>query len=1352
MRMEKSFALLVFLAVLAAAPVQAAPGDVLFSDDFESGNLSNDWQVMTSGPPFDRGEAGVNGDTSNSGNFSMFTRHGEVSVRLRRTIDLSAVAGAEFEFWLRRGDDAFSDNPEDGEDMEVEYQNADGDWIRLDTAPGDDTFADRAPGEILHQRFQLPAAALHSDFRFRFRQTGGTGEDLDYWHVDDVVLTETLDPGAGSGPGFCEDFEGDLTRWSVSDAQRAGTGVHTAASGSRSLFLRWRTVTATSREIDLSGGAPAEVTAWLRRGDDAFSENPEDGEDLSIEYLDDGGTWRTLETFTGDGTQGEVFDRSYPLKANALHSGFRVRLRLPNDDGPDFDYWHVDELCVRKVAPLLEYRMDEAGWSGDDSVLDASGNNRPGTPVGGAAPDDADPARDTNPGTCGYGTFNDDSGDSGQGVEDANAGSYLNGLSAVTVTAWVYNTDSLSNNNRGIFATRDADSKDNGFGLRYDREGFNTPDNIDDEDLLKASLNTTECSDGTDCIQVETEPNQMVRNTWQHVALTWESGGDLRVYVDGDDVTGDNTGDIGQGTGGTLDEVDGLRIAQSGLNASQRWQGRIDEFRVYGAALTKAQVRQVFRDTRPCPAEEVDGYRIDVGGGNASTCAARPITITAEDSSGNAVTDYSESVDITTSSGHGTWTKNDADGPLNGVTADDGAAGYDFVTSDAGTIDLDLANQHADDLTITVSESDGAPSSTSSIVSFRHNAFVIEPRSALANKANDDLVAGLDQPFQATLVRRDPPTPAGQCGIATNYDESNQDVALWVERNGDDPGGNAPQVNGTGLPNGAPGSANVTLDFSSNTLSQAGRAPFDLATSDLGKYALMIEDTTFAEDEAGNPRPITGGTPDYVVRPFGLRLTANGNPAAVNAAGPDYRVAATDFDVTVAGVVYDSADDDGDENGTADDGVPDGHTDADASAEANLSDNAVTPSFGQEGTNETAEVTSALVAPSGEGSPPLDGEPVTFTDFAGDADGDGAATQPTSWPEVGIIELAATVTNYLGSGRSLEGRSGEVGRFIPADFNQTATHGAFENECNATFTYIGEAFGYATGMVPELNITARNDDGATTKNYTGSFAKLSPSDIDRGAPMTDDSQNGDDGTLLPVTPQVSEGKLTDNNDGTLTYTFDDTDTFTFERNIDRDDDGRIDAQIEPFDASLTITIDAIKDSDNVAAPVANREDVTPTPTTELRYGRIRLDNVYGPENLNLTLPLRAEYWKGGRFRLNTADGCFQYNPWSESEGGDVRIISSDVAENPRTENPGNFPAVQEYGLEAGEPKEGNEILVRSARDPVDPDDRQSEVELLNVPDWLKPIDSDGNLQNPSATATFGVYRGHDRIIYWREVE
>jgi MSHA biogenesis protein MshQ len=41
---------------------------------------------------------------------------------------------------------------------------------------------------------------------------------------------------------------------------------------------------------------------------------------------------------------------------------------------------------------------------------------------------------------------------------------------------------------------------------------------------------------------------------------------------------------------------------------------------------------------------------------------------------------------------------------------------------------------------------------------------------------------------------------------------------------------------------------------------------------------------------------------------------------------------------------------------------------------------------------------------------------------------------------------------------------------------------------------------------------------------------------------------------------------------------------------------------------------------------------------------------------------------------------------------------------------------------------------------------------FNVPLWLQDdFDNNGSLDDPQATATFGIYRGHDRVIYWREV-
>lgn len=45
----------------------------------------------------------------------------------------------------------------------------------------------------------------------------------------------------------------------------------------------------------------------------------------------------------------------------------------------------------------------------------------------------------------------------------------------------------------------------------------------------------------------------------------------------------------------------------------------------------------------------------------------------------------------------------------------------------------------------------------------------------------------------------------------------------------------------------------------------------------------------------------------------------------------------------------------------------------------------------------------------------------------------------------------------------------------------------------------------------------------------------------------------------------------------------------------------------------------------------------------------------------------------------------------------------------------------------------------------------TDVLVWDVPLWFEEDeDGDGLLEDPAGLATFGVYRGHDRIIYWRE--
>jgi len=390
-----------------------------------------------------------------------------------------------------------------------------------------------------------------------------------------------------------------------------------------------------------------------------------------------------------------------------------------------------------------------------------------------------------------------------------------------------------------------------------------------------------------------------------------------------------------------------------------------------------------------------------------------------------------------------------------------------------------------------------------------------------------------------------------------------------------------------------------------------------------------------------------------------------------------------------------------------------------------------------------------------------------------------------SWSEVGIIQLDANLSDndYLGSGNDVTGTVDQVGRFIPADFKQTVDKDGMFEAVHGSFTYTGQQFGYAVGSEPALTITARNDGGSTTENYTGGFAKLVAGDVARTAPSQDDSQNGDDGDPLPVcgVPDtcgpLNTGTRTDNGDGTLTYDFaapvandpnDPTqpgsgvDSYTYERNIDRDGDNRNDARLGPFTTDLTITIDDITDSDGVTATTLN--DVTPT-GVEIRFGRLLVENAVGSEIAPIDQPVRAEFWTGDTWQVNGADSATALtlggsgnevqleNKAGNTEPGDSDIVvdttfsedSDDDRDEPGETKIDNAGPVS---LNSGQttltflaPESGNTGWVNTTA-------------LLGSQDhpYLRTDpDDDGDYTDPTGRVTFGIYRGNSNWIHLRRV-
>lgn len=214
-----------------------------------------------------------------------------------------------------------------------------------------------------------PYSAMHANFQLRFRQTGGSGVDWDYWHIDDIVITETASSRPPLTLGSCDDFEQGMTNWNiVSGGGNAGISTATSQSPSSSMFTNSGVVSVTSNDINTNNTQFDGVSMWIRRGSDSFSEDPDNGENLVVEYLNNALNWVTLETFNGNGTAGQIFIRNYNLPATAQHAGFQLRFRQLAGNAGLFDYWHVDDVCINGTVPFPTLVVSKSVAIEDDPI------------------------------------------------------------------------------------------------------------------------------------------------------------------------------------------------------------------------------------------------------------------------------------------------------------------------------------------------------------------------------------------------------------------------------------------------------------------------------------------------------------------------------------------------------------------------------------------------------------------------------------------------------------------------------------------------------------------------------------------------------------------------------------------------------------------------------------------------------------------------------------------------------------------------------------------------------------------------------------------------------------------------
>ncbi|HXM82133.1 MAG TPA: DUF6701 domain-containing protein [Burkholderiales bacterium] len=379
--------------------------------------------------------------------------------------------------------------------------------------------------------------------------------------------------------------------------------------------------------------------------------------------------------------------------------------------------------------------------------------------------------------------------------------------------------------------------------------------------------------------------------------------------------------------------------------------------------------------------------------------------------------------------------------------------------------------------------------------------------------------------------------------------------------------------------------------------------------------------------------------------------------------------------------------------------------------------------------------------------------------------------------------IASSTSNTLSGGKygcwvgsnavaQTTGVSG-FGRFIPDNFNVAYTTPPIFGTVCGTFTYVGTVFTYPTAV---MTVTARNGTSngltnAPTVNYAGAYMKLSnaagtslnqaPYTTQGGRYTRFDALGGGttpalDTSGLPLT--TADPAIAAFSGGSGTLTFGSGTGLAFTRTTPN----------APFNADIALALNVI-DTDAVA--FAGNPAAFGTATAgngiafssgkPMRFGRLAIRGANGSQLVALPVQVEAQYWLGApnnAFVTNTADSC-------------TSIAAGNVAMSNFTNNLSGSPTCGTAISGGGALSSGRRTLQLAAPGSANNGGVTLTVNLgasasgttcttvggapvsattANLP-YLQGNWTGGAYNvNPSARATFGVYKGSDEVIFIRE--
>ncbi|WP_407029077.1 DUF6701 domain-containing protein [Vibrio cholerae] len=635
------------------------------------------------------------------------------------------------------------------------------------------------------------------------------------------------------------------------------------------------------------------------------------------------------------------------------------------------------------------------------------------------------------------------------------------------------------------------------------------------------------------------------------------------------------------------------------------------------------------------------------------------------------------------------------------LTLNNGIGLTQLRRNEAGTVDVGVSgsNPTAVAFNNTQCSYNGSDfSANNCTVNFLDSGFIVDVPNAYANQTVTGTIKA---------VRKD--NASQQC--LPSFGNVQKSVAFWSEYLNPTANNSGFQsvtvgVNGTPIGQSANNATSISLNFNQN-----GEASFPISYREVGSLALHARFTGSGDEQD----LLLEGQDSFIRVPKALVLSAksfydsDGKCAAADMSCNVFARADENFDLNIRAeaVVADPAD-------ASDDLTIHNYQQQNIALQHTL----VQPSAGQPGVLGVNEYTHLL---------------------------GGTTTVAQKVSEVGVFDFSLVApTHYLGLDLTSANlpiavtSTGSIGRFIPAYFAVSPMSNAtLDAACKTgnAFSYLGQPFEYSNS--PGLYLQPKSANNADTQNYlidpwwryNNQWNGRTYSDSANGVNLGFDNLQ-----TSPISRQAS------NNSGIVLN----GERVWYQK------------PLEPkavFNAAFDLTLNAsnLTDQDdvcyrqNASSPCLGYTFSHIDGAMPLYWGKLVIQDVYGPETQALEQPIYVEHFTNNGFVRTIEDSCTALPAITgfTLQSNDYTVLTSGSAIPPqvRAEHDTGKLAQGQRTIRFSAPGAGARGVIDAVLD----------LDTHNLMWLAEDKDGDNNFeQTTQGRAQFGLYRGSDRVIWWRE--